>query len=328
MVVGKTHPSFDFDIHSLDETDILASCFSISKIPCVISSPFRQDNHPSFAIYLDNKDKVKFIDYSTKESGNLWDFLKRLWSCDYHEAVEKVCASFQQNLHIQKIITQSSLRKAKGSLSRIDVRIRAWKDYDIAYWNSYGVSLRWLKKAEVYPISHETITYTDKKTKQQSQFTFSVDKYAYAFIERKEGNLQIKIYQPYNTKGFKWCSKMDGSVVSLWTTIPEYGDKVIICSSLKDALCVRTQLGIPTLALQGEGYNISTTAINELKRRYKKIFISFDTDNAGIQDSKTLAEKTGFINIIPDLGKQKDFSDYYKALNNKEDFQKINSLFN
>lgn len=120
---------------------------------------------------------------------------------------------------------------------------------------------------------------------------------------------------------------MDGSVVGLWSKIPEYGERVIICSSLKDALCVSCQLNIPTLCLQGEGYGMSDTAIKELKRRYKKVFISFDTDKAGREDSAKLAKETGFINVIPDFGKCKDFSDYYKSLENKEEFKKLSDLF-
>ena len=81
------------------------------------------------------------------------------------------------------------------------------------------------------------------------------------------------------------------------------------------------------MCLQGEGYNMSTTAINELKRRYKKVFICFDTDAPGIADGKKLVEKTGFINIIPDLGKEKDLSDYFKSLEDKEQFKQLEKLF-
>ena len=120
---------------------------------------------------------------------------------------------------------------------------------------------------------------------------------------------------------------MDASVISLWNLIPEYGDRVVLCSSLKDALCLACQCHIPTLCLQGEGYNMSDTAINELKRRYKKVFICYDTDVAGLLDSENLAIKTGFKNIIPNLGECKDLSDYYKSLENKEAFKQLESLF-
>ena len=165
---------------------------------------------------------------------------------------------------------------SSSELTKIEVKVRPWEKYDYEYWASYGIEKQWLKYAEVYPISHKIIYKKDEKSGKSSKYIFPADKYAYCFVERKEGNLQIKIYQPFNTKGFKWCSKMDGSVIGLWTKIPEKGDRVVICSSLKDALCISCNLHIPTLCLQGEGYDISNTAITELKRRYKKIFISFD----------------------------------------------------
>ena len=120
---------------------------------------------------------------------------------------------------------------------------------------------------------------------------------------------------------------MDGSVVGLWTKIPEYGDRVVICSSLKDALCLSCQLHIPTLCLQGEGYGMSDTAVSELKRRYKQVFICFDTDAPGKADGESLAKRTGFKNVVPDLGDEKDLSDYYKSLKDKQQFKELEKLF-
>lgn len=327
--MGKTYQTYEPSVmEDLDEKDILAFYVNIPKLPCLINSPFRKDIHPSFNLYLRNG-KIYYNDFATKEHGDLWNLLMRLWGCDYKEALARVC-----NDHIQKsgpAVSQYGTKhfsKHENMLVNIEVRVRTWQDYDIQYWTDYGVSLPLLKYAEVYPISHKTVIKTDKNTNISSKITFKADKFAYVFVERKENNLQLKIYQPYNIKGFKWCSKMDGSVLSLWTKIPEYGDKVVICSSLKDALCVRTQLGIQTLALQGEGYGISDTAVHELKRRYKKIYVSFDTDKAGLEDARTFAQRTGFINIVPDFGPCKDFSDYYKRLSDKDSFQQLKYLFN
>jgi len=121
---------------------------------------------------------------------------------------------------------------------------------------------------------------------------------------------------------------MDASVISLWTKVPEYGDRIAICSSVKDALCLSANIHIPAVAPQGEGYNISNTAVNELKRRYEKVFICFDTDEPGLKDAKNLSEKTGFPFIVPDLGTCKDISDFYKSLTNKEDFKQLEHYFN
>ena len=218
-------------------------------------------------------------------------------------------------------------RKEVSEQTKIEVKVRPWQDYDFEYWTSYGIERQWLKYAGILPISHKIVTKKDKETGKQRRYIFPADRLAYVFPEYKEGKLSIKIYQPMNKKGFKWCSSMDASVISLWTKVPEYGDRIVICSSLKDALCLSCQLNIPAIAPQGEGYNISDTAANELRRRYKKVFICFDTDEAGRKDAQKLSESTGFPFIIPDLGTEKDISDYFKSLENKEEFQKLETLF-
>ena len=159
---------------------------------------------------------------------------------------------------------------------------------------------------------------------------FGADRYAYAYVEHKEGKVTLKIYQPKNTKGYKWSNKHDKSVISLWTKIPEYGDKVCICSSLKDALCLWSNLGIPALSIQGQGYHMSHTAVNELKRRYKEVFILLDNDKAGLIDGEKLSVSTGFTNIVlPHFEGGKDVSDLYKTIGDKEQFREIIlSLFN
>jgi hypothetical protein len=190
--------------------------------------------------------------------------------------------------------------------------------HDIEYWESYGVPLNWLKYANVHPISHKIVVKSGKR------MIFAADKYAYAFAEFKEGKTTLKIYQPYNTKGFKWANKHDKSVISLWTKVPKTGDRVCICSSLKDALCLWANTGIPALAIQGEGYAISDTAIAELKKRFKQVYILLDNDEAGIKDAQNLSSKTGFTNLVlPKINGAKDISDLYLELHDKNKFKEI-----
>lgn len=331
MVIGKTFPSLTIEelFSKYSEIDILTTYFNIKEIPCCINSPLRQDSRPSFSIYLNNDKKIRYIDFATGEHGGLIDLLCHYWHCSLSKALSKI---YNDSINSSTIKPSNKIKvftkQEKDKLSKVEVKVRPWETFDFEYWRSYGIEPKFLKYAEIYPISHKIVTKKNPITNVISRYVFKADRYAYVFVERKERRLQLKIYQPYNTNGYKWSSKMDGSVISLWTKIPQEGDKVIICSSLKDALCVSCQLGIPTLALQGEGYSISETAINELKRRYKRVYISFDTDIPGIQDANKLALQTGFINVVPNLGNQKDYSDYYKSLENKSDFQSLKLLFN
>lgn len=327
---GKALITVEDILSRVTEAQILSFYLNINNIPCLIHSPLREDKNPSFGIYSPDGKKIKYIDFSTRERGNIFDLLKNLWSCSFYEVLLKIKKDMSQFFKcstINKISKSDPMNNRMTVLcenTRLECKVRNWKTYDIEYWKSFGITLNWLKYANVYPISHKIVIKGDKR------YIFAADKYAYAYVEFKDGKTTIKIYQPLNKKGFKWSSGHDGSVISLWTKIPEYGDKVCICSSLKDALCLWANTGIPSIAIQGEGYRMSNTAIKELKRRYKDIFILLDNDKTGITDGKKLAELTGFNYLeLPKFKEGKDISDLYKSLNNKQLFYKtILNLFN
>lgn len=326
-MISKGRKSEDFvDISSISEADIAGYYFNITHIPCLIHSPLRSDNKPSFAFYSGDGKSVGWMDFSTREHGSIIDLLCKAWNCTYMEAIKRVKNDLGDNVSLGISTKGHYEKRAIIRTSKIDLqcRVRDWQPHDIEYWGSYGISLKWLKYADVYPISHKIVV------KEDISYTFKADKYAYAYVEFKEGRTTLKIYQPFNTNGFKWANRHDRSVISLWTKVPEYGDRVCICSSLKDALCLWANTGIPALAIQGEGYGISETALNELRRRFKKIYICLDNDKTGLQDAEKLAKKTGFTNVVlPNINGAKDISDMYKELNDKEKFkQTILSLFN
>ena len=317
--IGEQSLSLDDIMSRTTEFDILNYYFNVSNIPQVISSPFRKDNNPSFGIYTTDGIKVKYTDFATKEHGGIIDMLMKYWGVSYSSVLRRIWEDLP-NFSNSSTYRKSSIGNTPvhiTSNSELEVRIRKWEDYDIEYWESYGVTLEWLKYADVYPVSHKVLI------KDGKNYTFKADKYAYVYVERKEGKITLKLYQPYS-KRFKWLSKHDKSVISLWTKIPEYGDRMCICSSLKDALCLSCQTGIPALAVQGEGYNISNTAISELKRRYKNIYILLDNDEVGLKDGLKLSESTGFTNIIlPYFEGGKDISDLYHVLQDTEKFKGI-----
>lgn len=325
---GRKSVSLEEILNKVNEANIAARYLDILEIPCVISSPIRQDNRPSFGIYIYD-DKVRYVDFATGERGGLFDLLSQMWHLSYNGVIERVAEDFLSNKITSEVVSKANKESTRivireRSHPKIEIKIRKWRKYDLEYWNSYGISLEWLQYADVFPISHKIITKDNKR------YIFGADKYAYAYIERKEGNTSIKIYQPFNKNGFKWCTSTDSSVISLWTKVPKEGDKICICSSLKDALCLWSNAGIPCLATQGEGYTMSNTAISELKRRYKHIYVLFDCDEAGLIDGEKLSRQTGFTNIVlPKFEGGKDVSDLYHSLQDKQKFNDIIlNLFN
>ena len=294
------------------EFGILYHYFNVSELPTVIHSPLRQDSRPSFGLYTLDGKRVHYTDLATKDRGGLFDLLMKYWGESYKDMLNhlwKDLPNFSNaNVQFNSMKSERTYQYQSLKSRNIDLqcKVREWRDYDIEYWASYGISLEWLKYADIYPISHKIVI------RDGQRYVFGADKYAYAYVERKEGKVTLKIYQPYNKGGYKWSNRHDRSVISLWTKVPEYGDRICICSSMKDALCLWANTGIPALAIQGESYGMSNTAISELKRRYKEGFIALDGDKAGVEDSIKLQKETAFKIIdCPLIDKAKDWSDIY-----------------
>lgn len=310
----------------VSQGDILAHYFHITSLPVLINSPLRRDNHPSFSIYSPDGEKVKYIDYATGERGDVYNLMQKYFNLSFSEVIRMIAK--EKDLKHPSVnsdfIATPSLGKKFNTRTSSDIRvkIRDWQQHDIDYWQSYGVSLSWLKYAEVYPISHKIVYKNDER------YVFPAAKYAYCFVERKEEKVTLKVYQPFS-KLYKWSNKNDGSVVGLWTKIPQKGDKLVICSSLKDALCLWSNVLIPCLYVQSETTGMSETAQNVLKSRYKHIYVCFDNDAPGIRDAENFSSQTGFKNVVlPAFEGGKDISDFYKTVGKEEFIKTLKPLFN
>ena len=309
--------------------EVVNKYLGISVIPSNINSILREDKNPSLCIFP-YKDSLFFKDFGTNQSGNIYQLLSLYWNIPLNQVYRKIYNDFT-SANYKSCCCKNKISKTiikKKSNINIKVKIRNWKPWDIEYWSSYGISLKWLEYCDIFPISHIFLIHQNGE-----QLIISADKYAYVYIERKDNKVSLKIYQPYSTN-FKWMSKHDASVWDLWTKIPEKGDKLIITSSRKDALCLWANTGIPSLSLQGEGYVPKEKVINQLKERYNKIYVFYDNDfknkvNNGRNYGRILAEKFNLQQIeIPTEYKSKDPSDLYKNWGKEVFLNVINQLIN
>lgn len=327
---GKSSVSLDDILSKVTEADILSYYLGVTEVPCIINSPLRQDRRPSFGLYSPDGRRIYYTDLSTRDRGGLFDLLGSMWNCSYKEVLTRInedISKFNGSASIHTY-TPCTVRSTSTYNKDTDLqcKVRDWRDYDIEYWASYGISLEWLKYAEVYPISHKIVI------KGGQRYVFVADKYAYAYVEHKEGKVTLKIYQPFNKAGYKWSSNIDRSVWSLWTKIPEYGDNLIISSSVKDCLNIMCNFKIPSICLQGEGYLPKPHIMEELKSRYKNIIIFFDNDftnpdNPGHTDAVKLCKEYNLKMIeIPKEYKSKDPSDLFKKYGRDKYLEIMNEI--
>lgn len=297
-------------LNKTNDLELLDAYFGIKQLPTLINSPFREDRKPSFGIYLRDM-HVLFKDYSTGESGNIYEMLKLKYNITYKEVINLITEDL--NLDKRRLCNCTKVSYLhKASNTTIKARARGWNKQDKEYWNQFNISIDLLTKANVYPIDRYSIIKDCSKT-------FKADDLAYTFVEFKDNNVTMKLYQPYNK--IKFISSHTYDVISLWCLLPKTGENLIICSSLKDALCTYSITNIPTISLQSETVQIKPIIVEELSSRFKNIYILYDGDKAGLENSNKLAQKTGFISIPFPYDNPKDISDWYKEKRNTQEIK-------
>lgn len=308
----------------LSDKDILKRYLMIDELPCTVQSPLRNDdNNPSFAL-RETLGTVYWKDFGTGEGGTVVTLLARLWGVEYKEALLKIQMDMNQRVPSLQLTRKYNGKIHLTSDSTMDVHVRPWKDWDIEFWNSFGISQKMCNWCNVYPVSHVLFTKKDNETGRKISVTIPADKYAYAYIEWKDDNKSIKLYQPYS-QNMKWLSKHDSSVWDLWKHAFKYADKksneaVILTSSRKDAMCLWENLGVPAMALQGEGYIPKPQVMKQVLDKFKSVYLWYDndfshtSDNPGQDNAKKLIELYPSLkNIcIPSELKCKDPSDLVK----------------
>lgn len=293
------------------EFDIMRFYLNIDVLPALINSPLRQDRNASVSIFSPDGVKVFYKDFGTGEHGSIFDLLGRMWNRTFSETITKIWDDIDKVKHNRINFNRTRRGVIHKSNSILEVRTRQWFDYDMEYWNSYGISRKWLEFGDVYPISHILIT-RDNITK-----VIPAEKLAYVYVERKDGKVSLKVYQPKSQR-LKWLSKHDSSVWDLWSRLPDRGDTLFITSSRKDALCLWENTGIPSVSLQGEGYVPKEKVINQLKQRFGRVIIFFDNDYDKDENHGHIyaSRLSGMFDLdmveIPSEYKSKDPSDLFK----------------
>ena len=293
------------------EFDIMRFYLNIDVLPALINSPLRQDRNASVSIFSPDGVKVFYRDFGTGEHGSIFDLLGRMWNRTFSETITKIWDDIDKVKHNRINLNRTRRGIIHKSNSILEVRTRQWFDYDMEYWNSYGISREWLKFGDVYPISHILIT-RNNITK-----VIPAEKLAYVYVERKDGKVSLKVYQPKSQR-LKWLSKHDSSVWDLWSRLPDRGDTLFITSSRKDALCLWENTGIPSVSLQGEGYVPKEKVINQLKQRFGRVIIFFDNDYDKDENHGHIyaSRLSGMFDLdmveIPSEYKSKDPSDLFK----------------
>lgn len=312
--------TFDKIVNLVD--DYYIYCYYLNKVIPInkpMSSPFRKDHHPSWALYRDRKGITRHRDFATGESGNVVDLVRQLENLKYRDALQRIWNDVIVGKHVSLRKATDTLPKSEGE-NIIEIKRKNYTDNDMLFWGKYHITKDTLKLYKVYPIS----TYWVNDIQANFYYTEKEPMYAYSIYDR------YKIYRPHSRRTEKWRNNCSSFDVQGMEQLADNGDLLIITKSLKDVMVLH-ELGYNAIAPQSENSSIPKVIMDHLKLRFKNIIILFDYDDGGILGSQKLSEKYSIpYKFIPkhylDLYSIKDVSDFVKEFGKEQTLTMLKEL--
>jgi DNA primase len=296
-----TDITLDYILSKVSEYDIYAHYLGQFKVGAIYNSPFRKDKNPSFGIYYSKRTKqLLFKDHGTGECGNIVKFVSLYTGLtNYNDILKDIVKQLN-------ITTDTKLDSSKqyipSSETIIGIVRQKFTPTDINYWSQFNISEKTLKKFNVNSIKYYLCNGIVKGIYKEDN-----PMYAYKVYNN------FKIYRPFADKYTKWRNNLTEYDIQGYAQLPSKGDTLIITKSMKDVMCLY-EMGIPAISPSSESTFIPNDILEGLKKRFKRIIILFDRDNAGVKYLRKMSLKTGLEGLLVHKKfKAKDISDAIKA---------------
>ena len=278
------------------EYDIYASYLGHFKVGMIYNSPFRKDKNPSFGCYYSRKTReLLFKDHGSGECGNVIKFVSLITGyTNYNDILMEIVNKLKITNNTKRITT--TVPELKETV--IGVVKQPFTKVDLEYWSRFCISEPTLKIFEVSSIKYYLSNGVVKGIYNEFNPMFAYRVYN-----------KYKIYRPLGNKHVKWRSNLTEVDIQGYKQLPANGDVLIITKALKDVMCLY-EMGIAAIAPQSESSFIPDNALQDVLKRFKRVYINFDRDAPGVRYLRKISLKTGLPTILVHKKfKSKDLSD-------------------
>ena len=192
---------------------------------------------------------------------------------------------------------------------------------ELEYWEQYGITPEVLERYKVCSL------------REYGSETAEGKPYAYASSAAEpmygyKGKSHIKLYRPFSTPRFLYGGSFGENYCFGLEQLPAKGDTLFITGGEKDVMALAAH-GFHAICFNSETVTVPANLIFRLSFRFKHIVLLYDTDKTGRESACKQEKQLGEFGVkrllLPLLGtkEEKDISDYFKAGNTREDFQKL-----
>lgn len=299
----------------ISQETLISNYYGVPIKKGLFCAKHRTDSHPTCCYYKRNG-RIYIKDFGSDYHGDWIYVVKQKFNCNYYDALAIAANDFdiQKIPHLNKNkvkISNESLSENQQSIIRVE--IRDFQQYELDWWNKFGISLQTLKKFRVFSCKNIWINDHIIHLETNNQLVFGY----YGGI--KDNIEQWKLYWP-NNKKYKWLSNRDSSQLQGARMLPKSGgDLIIIQKSLKDVMLLY-EFGIPSVAPNSENVFLSDEQLMKLKSKFKRIIVWYDNDAPGKAYLEKIKKEHPELDYfyIPEDFKEKDFSDFYKKYGKDE----------
>lgn len=302
-------------LDKVDDYAIYSYYLGNFKVNKLMNSPLRNDDKiPSFAVFRTKDGALMFKDHGSGEAGNAITFMKLYRNIQTRTELEKELLRIIKTTNPLGLARNNTYEySSKYNSINIGIVRQPFTDIDKKYWKQFHISMDTLKKFNVFSIKYYLSNNTVKGIYKDEN-----PMYAYKVFDK------FKIYRPLGNKYIKWRTNLTTRHIQGYEQLPESGDILIITKSLKDVMCLY-EMGYYAISSSSETTFIPDDILNDLKNKWKIIYILFDRDAPGMKKARSFSKKYNLpAFFIHKKFKAKDVSDAIK--NNS--FKSVESWLN
>ena len=263
-----------------------------------VKSPFRTDNNPSCTFFYNEKRNLLLKDWATNETFNCIHVVAKYYGVEYIDAIPIIIREYQIN--VESIQSNEQIVQTKNK-SIIKVVKQDFTKHDITYLKSFGLTRALCDEYNIFSIK---LFFLNGILKHH--YT-PLDPILGYYFGKNGVEERWKIYF-YKRKKPQLRFMCNTNRIAGWIQLPSSGDTLIITKSLKDVVVLK-RMGYAAIAGQSESFVFYQSIIDELKLRFKHIFVLYDNDPTGIEKSTMLCS---MFNLYPIFSIEKDTTDTVK----------------
>ena len=287
-------------------------------------SPLRPDKKPTASFYRNKKGDLIFHDFGEPFSGNFISVVCKLFGCSYYKALKIIANDFNivsfKNYEVNppKIEYSNESFKEEGSSCNLQIRQKDFSKDELAWWKSFGISLRTLNKYKVFSCESIFLNGNYFESSNKNNFIFG-------YYGGKSGDRELwRIYMPMK-KSYRFLSNWNSSLIQGIKQLPKESDYCIFVKSLKDTMLL-DEYGFVACSPNSETTIPSHNLIQRIINKYHNIIVFFDNDLAGVKNANKYKKLFNCRCIFIRRKYAKDISDLFKVLPHNQFLEVIDEL--